>query len=884
MDTFATGTLVRHPIFGNGMVRAALGETVLVRFGTAIHEVAAHSLSLLTSVEAAVAGGLLADPLEAVLRAQAMTIRSANDRWGVLSRSRVALLPHQLWVCRKVRERWPFRWLVADDVGLGKTIEAGLVIAPLIASGQVRRLLVLTPARLVPQWQARLKAMFDLRIAAFVSEADTKRLDFWAANPRVVASFQTLRDDRAGRKGRLLEAEPWDLVVVDEAHHLNADESSGATLAHDLLNEMDRAGKICSLLFFTGTPHRGKDFGFLSLMQLVRPDLFDPQKPIAEQLPALRQAMIRNNKASVTDLAGRKLFTNLVVTRREHGYSPEETQFYQTMSAFIMDGRAYAESMTGREQSARMLLLIALQKIAASSLAAISSVLRKRAAMLRDEVAAPSPDFSDSVTGGDDEDGEAARQEAVIAKMRVELLRNEVQRIEELLALADAVRSETKIERLLTLIVDDLAADEPVLLFTEYKTTQALIVRALEERFGHGCCAFINGDDALEGVPDVRGRLSRRSQAREAAAEDFNEGRVRFLVSTEAGGEGIDLQQRCATLIHVDLPWNPMRLHQRVGRLWRYGQTRDVTAYILRNPETVESRIWDLLDEKLRRIQRTLSATMADPEDAMQLVLGIANSSALEPLFSAAPHEGDLRGWFDAGSKRLGEESVLDFVRRMLGNVERFDFGRDGSNVPKLDLPDLEAFFLNAVHRHGKRLFRTEQGFELRHTPEAWVDRAPLDIRRSYASLSLDRDLAGRDAAMRVLGVGHALINVAIDEALEFETPLAEVPGLPRPLLILGVEERLTGMARPLARLIFALEDGDEGPVLLRDWQLLKILNDLNVRSRLSATQPDKAPPQAQTTLERLVPAAVADALPLDGEFDRPTIVLEALLLPATSG
>lgn len=501
--------------------------------------------------------------------------------------------------------------------------------------------------------------------------------------------------------------------------------------------------------------------------------------------------------------------------------------------------------------------------------------------MLTAKVAAPSPDFSESVGGSDDEDGEAARQEAVIAKTRVNLLRNEVHRIEELLTLADAVPCETKIERLLTLIVDDLAADEPVLLFTEYKTTQALVVRILEGRFGHGCCAFINGDDALEAVPDVRGRLSRRSQAREAAADDFNEGRVRFLVSTEAGGEGIDLQQRCATLVHVDLPWNPMRLHQRVGRLWRYGQTRDVTAYILRNPETVEARIWDLLDEKLRRIQRTLSATMADPEDAMQLVLGIANSAALEPLFAAAPSGGDLRGWFDAGSRRLGEESVIDFVRRMLGNVERFDFGRDGGNVPKLDLPDLEEFFLNAVQRHNKRLFRTEQGFELRHTPEAWVDRAPLDIRRSYASLSFDRGLTGRDAAVRVLGVGHALVNVAIDEALEFQTPLAEVPGLARPLLILGVEERLTGVARPLARLIFALEDGEEGPVLLRDWQLLKALNGLHSRWRVSPAEPGRPPSQMQATLERLMSAAAVEVLPLDGEFDHPTVVLEALLLPA---
>ena len=110
-----------------------------------------------------------------------------------------------------------------------------------------------------------------------------------------------------------------------------------------------------------------------------------------------------------------------------------------------------------------------------------------------------------------------------------------------------------------------------------------------------GSATFINGDDRLAGVEQGAGGVRTVSQPREKAAAMFNEGAVRFLVSTEAGGEGIDLQERCATLVHVDMPWNPMRLHQRVGRLSRYGQRRSVAAYILCNPDTVEARIWDLL-------------------------------------------------------------------------------------------------------------------------------------------------------------------------------------------------------------------------------------------------------------------------------------------------
>ena len=209
---------------------------------------------------------------------------------GASSRGpRVQLLPHQLWVCRTVNREWPFRWLVADDVGLGKTIECGLVLMPLIASGRVRRLLILAPAKLVPQWQFRLKDMFEIRVQRYVAEADTARGDFWATASMVVASLQTLRGaqrDRRGARRRLLEADPWDLMIVDEAHHLGIDQRTGPTLAHSLVADLEERGKVNSLLFFTGTPHRGKDFGFYGLMRLVRPDLFDPDRDTAEQLAA----------------------------------------------------------------------------------------------------------------------------------------------------------------------------------------------------------------------------------------------------------------------------------------------------------------------------------------------------------------------------------------------------------------------------------------------------------------------------------------------------------------------------------------------------------------------------------------------------------------------
>ena len=217
---------------------------------------------------------------------------------------------------------------------------------------------------------------------------------------------------------------------------------------------------------------------------------------------------------------------------------------------------------------------------------------------------------------------------------------DEIRRLDELIALSDEVTSETKIERLLDMVGAEFPTDEPVLIFTEYKATQALVINALQRRFGYGSSAFINGDERLAGVQQASGREAVVSQSREQAADAFNAGKVRFLVSTEAGGEGIDLQERCAVLVHADMPWNPMRLHQRVGRLSRYGQKRPVSVYILRNPDTVEARIWDLLNAKLERIQLALSSVMEEKEDIAQLVVGITGSSMFNELFAGA--EGDI--------------------------------------------------------------------------------------------------------------------------------------------------------------------------------------------------------------------------------------------------
>ncbi|MBD8664117.1 DEAD/DEAH box helicase [Rhizobium sp. CFBP 8752] len=752
---------------------------------------------------------------------------------------------------------------------------------PLIASGRVRRVLILAPAKLVPQWQFRLKDMFDIRLQRYVTEADTARGDFWATASMVAASFHTLRDDRRGARQRLLNADPWDLVIVDEAHHLGVDERTGATLAYSLVSDLQERGKINSLLFFTGTPHRGKDYSFFSLMHLVRPDLFDPERDPLEQLSQLSKVMIRNNKATVTDLQGQKLFKPVNVFSREYQYSDDETQFYRTLSEFVIDGRAYAATLDGRAQTARMLVLITLQKLAASSIAAIRNALRKRRTMLanlvgRSNESVPLPDHEQATF---DELAEA--EEALPGSAAVLLMEDEIQRLDELIALADAIVRETKIERLLQMIWEEFGPDEPILLFTEYKATQALIINALHRRFRFGSATFINGDERLDNLEQVSGSAKTISQPREHAADAFNAGKVRFLVSTEAGGEGIDLQERCAVLVHADMPWNPMRLHQRVGRLSRYGQTRPVSVYILRNPQTVEARIWDLLNAKLERIQAALSSVMEEREDISQLVIGMAGNSLFNELFSGSEgFYGDRLGaWFDRATSTLGGRDVVETVREMLGSVSRFDFQQVGKDLPKVDLPDLERFFTQTVGRHGRRIFRRDDGLEIR-TPDDWKARS-YALRDKYEGLVFDRSLRGANAASRVLGIGHPLFDIALDDAQDISARAVSVEGLGNPVLILAVEDEVTGTGSLVHRLIFGVTETDGKIEVLRDWELLQAMNALTVKSPPGAGPMAEA---AETVIARLKRAFDVDISSHASTLRRPMSWPEMLFLPCAAG
>lgn len=829
------GHKVKHNEFGVGIIKYIDKDTAGVRFDKFVQEVAIEELEYVISLEDSIVQNEVSDPTDLILKMLAHTIISINDTWGVFSLSRIELLPHQLWVCKKVLENKPFRWLVADDVGLGKTIEAGLILWPLLSRKIVNRLLILCPSSLVMQWQERLRKMFDIALVPYDSSMDNKRSDFWNTYDQVVASFHTLRLDNNNRHERMLGGKKWDLVIVDEAHHLNAIEHKGETKGYKLIDKLQQNDLIESMLFFTGTPHRGKDYGFISLLHLLRPDLFNAKKQISAQYQSINQVMIRNNKENVTDLNGNKLFIKPKVRSVNYSYSNQEEEFYNMMTDFILSGKAYANSLKMTSaRNAVMLVLIALQKIASSSIAAIRKALKNRLHVIQTELKQKKKDSLtqnllkyDDLTENETSDERRSYEEDSASQLIIELMEDEEKKVEELIDYANKIESETRINTIIDMILKDYPTDS-ILFFTEYKATQSLLMTELIKHFGEEEVTFINGEGKASGLL-INGQPKDIKLNRQDAADLFNNGKVRFLVSTEAAGEGIDLQENCYTLIHVDIPWNPMRMQQRVGRINRFGQKRQVEVITVRNPDTVESRIWKILEEKIHRIMLVHGSAMSDPEDFKWLILGSHDDSFYNELQMEArqiPKE-KFSDWFDSKASTFSGNEVISTVKNLVGHSEKFNYTQVSNILPRFDLPDLKYFFDGMLERNKRRITKNGEYIEFL-TPEVWLNRPGMS--RKYSNVTYSRK-GNNDS--NIIGIGNRIFEESIKQALNFTGLVTMTNVIKNTILVVKVFDKVTNRDKQVMYKIF-------GIIFDKPCNTYKVLNDNEMFSLFNSIIADK--------------------------------------------
>ena len=594
-------------------------------------------------------------------------------------------------------------------------------------------------------------------------------------------------------------------------------------------------------------------------------------------LPMLPDFLIRNAKQKATDMDGNRLFQPIKQYPETFGYSPEEAVFYALMTNFIQAGKAYANALSSKQRGQVILVLIALQKLASSSVAAVRGALEARRSRMNDAAARIRVELSDDLEDPESDEEQRAMNEWLKEgrQGQLRLMEDEANHLDELLGAAALVVQETRVDRIVQ-IVQERFTNQSVLLFTEYKKTQALVVSALMMKYGADCVGFINGDNRLDNIVLPTGNIVTRNAPRDDTCVAFNAGKIRFLICTEAGGEGIDLQARCSALIHIDLPWNPMRLHQRVGRLNRYGQTKVVEVVSIRNPDTVEGMIWGKLEAKLASIMQALGAAMDEPEDLLQLVLGMATPGFFDQLFSQAsdvPKE-KLAAWFDEKGRTFGGVTAIETVKSLVGHAQSFDLS-GLKDVPPVDLPVLKPFFVGAL-AHKNRRVKSEGSTISFKTPEKWINHPA--IKREYSGMVFER-VTKLEAGTDLVGVGHPLVTKAMQQAQSISGAVAVVKGLADPVLLIKINDRVTDGGLHVQEALVGLAAHGDSFKILRDWEVLLKLNELDADDSAKKL-PNSAEFSAAAWVERAKVAAYAFIPGLDLPFEVPEMQELVLLWP----
>ena len=539
------------------------------------------------------------------LLAEHALLVSGFDELICLGQLQFAPFDYQVRAAQTMLRRFRGRGMLCDEVGLGKTIEAGLVIKEYIGRNVVQRVMVVTPAALVEQWREELATKFGL--TGFVTSADPEfraaGIEAWNRYPLILASLATAR--RAENRARLTEI-PFDLIVVDEAHHLKNRNSA----SWKFINELQRK----YILLLTATPVENNLDELYNLITLLKPGQLKTPREFRKQFVVSGDPRLPKNRGQLRDLLGdvmvrhtRSQVNIKLPARQAHtlrlNLSTAENNFYQAVSSYVrghLKGRAVpVDEITQKESESVPLrqvdrfALLTLQREIGSSPAAAEPTLRSLAARARD--AAPLLALADQST-------------QISAWAKAEAL-----------------------EKLLVNLLHD--PTEKVLIFTHFRRTLNLLSERLS-KLGLSLVVY-------HGEMDIH--------AKNQAIEDF-EHRAQVLLSTEAAGEGRNLQF-CRTLINFDIPWNPMRIEQRVGRIHRVGQTREVRIYNLSARGTVEDYLLEILDQKLNMFELVIGE--------MDMILGqLSDERDFEDLLLDIWVESQTNDELKTGFQQLGETLV----------------------------------------------------------------------------------------------------------------------------------------------------------------------------------------------------------------------------------
>ncbi|HOG28744.1 MAG TPA: helicase-related protein [Vicinamibacterales bacterium] len=726
------------------------------------------------------------------LQAHALGIAYEFDPYFGLSISRVDPLPHQLEaVYDHFLQAARVRFLLADDAGAGKTIMAGLLVRELRLRGLVERVLIVCPANLTFQWQRELREKFDEKFFVLkgVDIRDQFGINQWIEQDSIITSL-----DLAKRKEILpgLKQVHWDLVIVDEAHRMSS--------TSERKTERYRLGELLRdttdhLLLLTATPHRGDPVNFTMFLRLLDDEAFADVASISEAMKNRHAPFyLRRTKEAMVYFPERqadgtweakRIFTKRIPRTAGFAIDGEEDILYRDVTRFVKR-QANRAAQRGDDPRARAIgfLMALYQRRLASSTYAMRRSLERRARRLEDALAKaqdlariapvdlPDPEELEEMDDADRERLEVML-EAVTLASNPEHVRSEVAELRQLAVQAKSVEDgslEAKLAKLRAILQQEGFFGQPdqrLLLFTEFKETLDYLVAKLREwGFKVG---FIHGGMRPGSRDEPNSRLW--------AEQQFREGGFQILVATEAAGEGINLQC-CHILFNYDIPWNPNRLEQRMGRIHRYGQTKDCLIFNFVATNTIEGRVLNKLLEKLQEIRDALD------DDAVFNVVG--------EVLPAAHLERVLRDYY------AGTLGACDLEERILRDVREDRFraicqhALEGLATKKLNLAMLVERRARAQERRlvpettARFIVEAAQAVPMQMKPVKGMDHSfdpgatPLQLKRleqadswrlgpianRYPRLSTDRETADHEK-LEWVTPGHPLFEALRRNALQ---------------------------------------------------------------------------------------------------------------------
>ncbi len=700
------------------------------------------------------------DAVSAVAEAHRLTYGHLFNSAFATETSLIDPLPHQrMAVYQRMLSQSPLRFLLADDAGAGKTIMTGLYIREMLARRLLRRVLVVPPAGLVGNWEREMRDLFRLQFR-IVGGADARTSNPFTGKESdlVIVSLDTLAGQRMFQHLRDAKTGAYDLVVFDEAHKLSANrqpdfrvrktdryklaEAIAGTHVDD--DQWTLPWSAHHLLLLTATPHMGRDYPYYFLWRLLLPDLLQTKDAFDRFPPeSRRNHFVRRTKEEMVHFDGTPLYPQRNCDTLSYDLTPgtgSERELYDETTDYILG--YYNRARLMNRSAARLAMGVFQRRLASSTYALMCSFERRseklagiiddiRHGRLTEEQLSRQQrqlddieDPFDTQTADDDpagkderEQNEAFEDQALGGLVAVSLAEIEAERLKvgELLGKAQrlvAAGQESKFEKLQEVLRDPAYSSQKLIVFTEHRDTLTFLVRRLEGLGFTGQVACIHG--GLD------------YQERERQVEFFRkpmvEGGANFLVATDAAGEGINLQF-CWVMVNYDIPWNPARLEQRMGRIHRYGQTHDPVIIInLVAGGTREGRVMKTLLDKLEAIRRELRSdkvfdvigrlfegvsmkdyldqAVAEGED--EAVRHLEGTLTQEQLLALRDREKALYGEGGEVRRELGglkDEANREAYRRLIpGYVRRFV----ERTAPLLDLRiegDLETTFTLAPLR-----------------------------------------------------------------------------------------------------------------------------------------------------------------------------------------